>query len=122
MKNSTHTTEHTKMPKSIVDHRHPDVQDLIQSTVRMCLDTINNPELPDMPVNQRSTFVQHVNRLLECLTSKTSYVIHSHYYENKENTPNLAGLGPSSSSLARSGDEIVAAQERGGPRPESLRA
>ena len=117
MHNSAYTTEHTSMPKPIVDHRHPDVQALTHSTVQMCLETVKNHS--DMPIPQRSSFVQNVNRLLETLTSRTSYVIHSHY---NETTPNLAGLRTSSSSLAREGDEIVAAQERGGPRTESLGA
>ena len=115
MHNSTTAKEHSSTP--IVDHRHPDVQALTLSTVHMCLDTVKN--YSDMPVPQRSSFTQNVNRLLETLTSRTTYVIHSHYHENN---PNQAGLRTSSSSLAREGDEIVAAQERGGPRTESLRA
>ena len=48
----------------------------------MCLDTVKN--YSDMPVPQRSSFVQNVNRLLETLTSRTSYVIHSHYHDKLE--------------------------------------
>ena len=76
-------------------------------------------DYPSMEAKDRKDLIASCNRSLSSVTVGRSIVEHQHTHQT---TPNLAGLGPSNSSLARLGDEVVAAQGRGGPRPEDFRA
>ena len=91
-----------------INQKHPDVQALTHTTVKMCLDTVQT--YPDMPFPQRSAVLQSINRLLETITEKESLVTHTHHYTNPEPS------GPENVEVVThhsEGDGFVAAQARG---------
>ena len=108
----------TYEPDNVMSPETQSKADALQSSILDSL-LLSMHDYPTMSPKDRKDLIASCNRALNPITVGRSIVEHQHTHET---TPNLAGLRTSSSSLAREGDEIVAAQVRGGPRTESLRA
>ena len=108
----------TQKPDTVMSPETKTKADALQASILDSL-LLSMQDYPTMDAKDRKDLIASCNRSLSSVTVGRSVVEHQHTHET---TPNLAGLGPSNSSLARPGDEVVAAQERGGPRPENFRA
>ena len=108
----------TYEPDNVMSPETQSKADALQSSILDSL-LLSMHDYPTMSSKDRKDLIASCNRALTPIAVGRSIVEHQHTHET---TPNLAGLGPSNTSLAREGDEFVAVQGRGGPRPENIRA